>query len=302
MMRNQNPQLPTVPLTASAPQTRPVIPARNDGRVNSTGVYDDGRGYARIATADQLTSTQLQRLTNQANGYIKNARLRGEEYAAQRGGLGGSIAAGAAERAAIEAALPIAQDNARAEMAAASETLQSLANQRAVDTRTQAQIQAANIGAGAQIRSTEISANSALARARLNNQARKELAQMEFQNRKELQVLGQDFQREMQNLQFDWQAAQNEQNRAIELRRIEENSRQFNEQIRFKYGELAAGLTSGATNTYIAGLVEVLSDPNLSPQQQQAAVSQLQSIFNTQYAFMAPMFGYLQDSSWPPEV
>jgi hypothetical protein len=39
--------------------------------------------------------------------YIQNARQRGVEYAASRGGLNSSIAAGASERAAIEAATPL---------------------------------------------------------------------------------------------------------------------------------------------------------------------------------------------------
>lgn len=41
--------------------------------------------------------------------YIQNARRRGLETAAARGGINSSIAAGAAERAAIEAAQPLAQ-------------------------------------------------------------------------------------------------------------------------------------------------------------------------------------------------
>lgn len=40
---------------------------------------------------------------------IQNARQRGVEYAATRGGINSSIAAGAAERSAMEAATPLAQ-------------------------------------------------------------------------------------------------------------------------------------------------------------------------------------------------
>lgn len=41
--------------------------------------------------------------------YIQNARQRGLELAATRGGMNSSIAAGASERAALEAATPLAQ-------------------------------------------------------------------------------------------------------------------------------------------------------------------------------------------------
>ena len=43
--------------------------------------------------------------------YIQNARRRGLEVAATRGGINSSIAAGASERAAIDAAMPLAQQS-----------------------------------------------------------------------------------------------------------------------------------------------------------------------------------------------
>ncbi|MEM4546779.1 MAG: hypothetical protein QW328_08485, partial [Nitrososphaerota archaeon] len=57
------------------------------------------------------------------NPYIQNARQRGVEYAARRGGVNTSIAAGASERAAIEAALPIASQDAETMRRTASENL-----------------------------------------------------------------------------------------------------------------------------------------------------------------------------------
>lgn len=51
----------------------------------------------------------LESLLAPGSSYINNARQRGIEYAATRGGVNSSIAAGAAERSAIEAAAPLAQ-------------------------------------------------------------------------------------------------------------------------------------------------------------------------------------------------
>lgn len=51
----------------------------------------------------------LESLLAPGSSYIDNARQRGIEYAATRGGVNSSIAAGAAERSAIEAAAPLAQ-------------------------------------------------------------------------------------------------------------------------------------------------------------------------------------------------
>lgn len=57
---------------------------------------------------DSVKST-LEGLLSPGSSYIDNARQQGRELAATRGGINSSIAAGAAERAAIEAAAPLAQ-------------------------------------------------------------------------------------------------------------------------------------------------------------------------------------------------
>ena len=54
----------------------------------------------------------LESLLSSGSSYIENARRRGAEMAAERGGINSSIAAGAAERSAIEAAAPLAQQAA----------------------------------------------------------------------------------------------------------------------------------------------------------------------------------------------
>jgi hypothetical protein len=56
----------------------------------------------------QMVTQSLQDILNPNSTYIQNARQRGVEMAATRGGVNSSIAAGASERAAIEAAAPLA--------------------------------------------------------------------------------------------------------------------------------------------------------------------------------------------------
>jgi len=55
---------------------------------------------------------QMNGLLESNSSYIKNARQNGENYAASRGLLNSSIAAGASGKSAIDAALPIAQQDA----------------------------------------------------------------------------------------------------------------------------------------------------------------------------------------------
>ena len=57
----------------------------------------------------QMATDSLEAMLSPDSTYIQNARQRGIEHAATRGGVNSSIAAGAAERAAIEAAAPMAQ-------------------------------------------------------------------------------------------------------------------------------------------------------------------------------------------------
>lgn len=66
----------------------------------------------REVTAPETVSGQLTNLLNQDNPYITSARNRGMETANSRGLINSSIAAGTAERAAIDAALPVAQQDA----------------------------------------------------------------------------------------------------------------------------------------------------------------------------------------------
>jgi hypothetical protein len=69
--------------------------------------YFTNTPFANAPSGDQMVQSSLEAMLNPNSQYIQNARQRGVEYAAQRGGLNSSIAAGASERAAIEAAQPL---------------------------------------------------------------------------------------------------------------------------------------------------------------------------------------------------
>ena len=69
-----------------------------------------GKGLA--PGADRTVSGQLQTLLGAESPYIERARTRAKQYANRRGVMNSSIAAGAGEAAAIDAALPIASQDA----------------------------------------------------------------------------------------------------------------------------------------------------------------------------------------------
>lgn len=76
-----------------------------------------------LPSGTSMVAGSLEQLLSPGSSYIQNARRAGVNQAAQRGGINSSIAAGASERAAIDAALPLVQqavniDQSREEVAA----------------------------------------------------------------------------------------------------------------------------------------------------------------------------------------
>ena len=63
----------------------------------------------RAPSGTSQVMSSLDQVVGANSPYIANARRRGAEVAATRGGINSSIAAGSAERAALEAAAPLVQ-------------------------------------------------------------------------------------------------------------------------------------------------------------------------------------------------
>lgn len=108
-----------------------------------------GGAYTQTPSADQFTSNRLNDLISGNSRYIQNARNTAAASAAARGLGNSSYAAGNAELAAINAAMPIAQQDAQTSAQAA------LANQQALNQILQSNrqnatsVNVANIGASA---------------------------------------------------------------------------------------------------------------------------------------------------------
>ena len=100
-----------VPPTGGTPTTGGTLP---DGtQVPTYGLGGlVGLDFMRQVTPNELVSNQINALTSGNSAYMENARRRGAEFANSRGNLNSSIGAGASMRAALEAAMPIAQQDA----------------------------------------------------------------------------------------------------------------------------------------------------------------------------------------------
>lgn len=74
-----------------------------------TGVQQPVQNPLAGRDNNALVSDSIESFLGSNSPLTQNARQRGVEYAATRGGINSSIAAGAAERSAMEAAMPLAQ-------------------------------------------------------------------------------------------------------------------------------------------------------------------------------------------------
>ena len=160
-------------LATSGNYTDPNVPRQSQAQ----GIQGaENRAYTRQVTNNELVSNQLNNLMNQEGAYLSNARRRGLEQANRRGLLNSSIAAGSAERAGIEAAMPIASADAAAYGTAQSQNMEAL-NQNLMQQRDimnqqemarwQSAIAGQSAGAQAALAREQMALDSQLQRERL---------------------------------------------------------------------------------------------------------------------------------------
>lgn len=90
--------------------TNQILGSGNVDSVAATGIDPEKR---QVDAAKETVSGQLDSLLKASSPYIERARAGAAQYANKRGLLNSSIAAGAGEAAAIDAALPIANADAQ---------------------------------------------------------------------------------------------------------------------------------------------------------------------------------------------
>ncbi len=94
------------------PLLNPYDPRIGNGALPSGVSGSANRAYVSEVPDNQSTMGLLNRYTQQSSPYIQNARRGAMEMAAERGTLNGSMAAGNAQRAAIDAAGAVAANDA----------------------------------------------------------------------------------------------------------------------------------------------------------------------------------------------
>ena len=274
---------------------------RQDGSIDFlAGVAaTDRNAVTRQVQDNELTSRQLSRLIDENGRYIQAPRLNAREGAAGSGMLLSSVAAGAAERAAIDAAAPIAQADASVFANTASENMRAqnedaMADQMAGRSLlSQSEQQQFNSRENVAQREFQAGENAA-------ERAERRFLQADDQQFRGTQAdLDRSQQRFLQADDQRFRAGESEIERQTRIEQAaidrgfnrEENERREREQRIATYNNLIASREQGLSQQ----LAAIFSNPNLTPQQQQQAAENARALhasmsasFNAAFAAGVP--------------
>jgi len=277
-------------------------------------------------SAPKVTSTaeSMKGLLETGSPYLTAARQRGKEYAASRGLLDSSIAAGAAERAAIESALPIAQQDA-----AYSQQLGTIAAQEAASGRLSAQEATQMLGLSAQEAAQRLglsaqeaeqvlglSAQEAAQALGLSDQeykqklgtiAAQEVASGRLSAQEAAQALGlseQEFNQQMGMSQL-------ESEQALALEKVQQEGANLRQQaeldLKERMDKMQLGsqertsLGSAVTNlgeSFSEQIANINRDPNVEPDAKTAAIETLSNAYQANLESLMSVYGVTID--WSP--
>lgn len=257
---------------------------------------NDKDAVTRTVTDNELTSKQLERLLDENGRYIQTARLGAREQAAASGMLMSSVAAGAAQRAAIEAGAPIAGADANVYANTASENMRAQNEDAMADQGQGRQLFGQTMGLRAQLDDAEVnrgwqSGEAAAERSWRSGEASLDrshqfgLQQNEFGWRSNEAGLDRNFNMSMEEMRQQFQRQEGETERDWRDR-VQALDQQFTRQ------ENALGREQGRFDTYVnmqanreaqlsSIISSIMSNPNLKPEQQQAAVNNARAMFTS---------------------
>ncbi len=291
--------------TTSPVVSGPSVPGQPSGGAGGSPVYSGGSGAGRVNLMDwraglaetdkgavtrsvqdtELTSKQLSRLLDENGRFIQSARLRAKEGASNSGMLMSTIAAGAAERAAIDAALPIAQGDANTFFQTSSENMRAQNEDVQADQGAGRNLFGQQVGLDAQAQENELgrrftSAENAAQRSFSSDQAGLDRGLTREQNamQRELQQL-------MQREGFSFQEAQAELDRRLTqdqnyLQRQQTSTIEGNRLSQDRFNSFV-NMQASRENQLAQTLSSIYSNPNLNADQQRAAAENARAIFSS---------------------
>lgn len=287
--------IPVPPLGTPPPVTSTVaVPSSSPVQVENfrtSLAQGNTNAYTQNVQGNQLVSNQLNGLMRQDNQYIQQARDAADQQASGRGMMMSTMAAGASQRAAIDAALPIAQGDAARYGAVADQNMAAVNQDRLADQSTYAQLLGQEVGIRANLDESERSRGFT---AQQNDLQRK------FTSAERIGT--QNWQNQMQQMQNAWQGAQNNaqlQNQltiaekqlaadqALKIMEMNFQGSQLDKQLlQQRFGEFDQAVQN--QNKMLADTIaSIYANPNLSASQQASAVANARMTYQSLFSSYA---------------
>lgn len=279
-------QSPSVPAPSVAPgNTYSPATATATGytptRARATG-YN-----AREGTVDNSMTVEgrLPGLLSRNNPYMQQATTAGLQQAASRGLLNSSMAVGAAEGARINAALPIAQQDAGTFFE------QSLRNQadvnRAREFGAAERNTTSRFNAGEVNRAGEFGATAENEASRFNATSENEAGQFNATSQNEANRT-----REQMEAEFGLQA--NSETAANYRANLEVEMREYIANLEASVGDRESFLTFANENNqqFMVQVSEIMNNPDIDPQTKNAMINQLQEVYRANFDLAAAVSDY----------
>lgn len=229
----------------------------------------DGLGYTRTVGDNELATNRLNQITAQDSPYMQNAARRGLEVANRRGLLNSSIASGSSQRAALEAATPLAMQEAAAFQTAQQENLASM-NANLQQTRSIANDM---LGQQRQLSDNESGRSAAAAnqRAQIDAQLRAQREQLAFQGEQsgldrahQIGMSDMQFQQDLGRLGYTYDFQSREADRDVYRNLALQNNQFSNQRYNNAYQSILDSNIGNSTAAFMLMLQQLYDDPNTS--------------------------------------
>lgn len=252
--------------------------------------FNPARAHTQQVQGDQLMSNQMNSLLGQNSAYLDRARQEGMNMASRRGLSNSSIAAANSMGAAIDRAAPIAQFDANRFGSVADQNMQArnqvgLANMQTGANVSMANAQAANTRANAadqMFLGHQFGALDDYRRSALGIEQREDDQAFRAGQADIDRFINQDqFYRNygLSRDQFEDGSQLNWARHGLDETRLGEDINQAEWNRRFQDRQLDGQLYQGSMGQFFTALSNIYSNPNLTAEQQSAAVANLRAMY-----------------------
>lgn len=248
----------------------------------------------RTVEGNQTVQQQLNDLTSSNSKYIRNAGITSNAQSAEKGMLMSSTAAGAARRASIDAALPIAQQDANTYAQTAKDNMDATNADRLADQQMHGNLVGQEVGIRANLDEAERGREHAATQQDKQNQFTTREREQAQQWQGSENQLNRDLDQAKQLSDQLWQSAEQALTRNSNMTQLDKQLLQE----RFKIFDAAM---QNHQQNLAQTLSSIYSNTNLKPEQQTAAANNARATYESlMRSYAATMSNGVPEIYWDP--